>query len=117
MKVVLKKTIYDRLMERLNDAKRERREVDYIVVSERERADLMADRRTLFNMGRTGCSFMDSAEAADTPFKTWEFRLRPEQLRAKRGESGYRPEYIKVTTTETFCGYPLLTVPAEYLPD
>lgn len=59
MKVVLKVTVIDRLIEEFAKAARSNREVDYVVISERESFDMRHDRRyfdyvqsPMFGLGR-----------------------------------------------------------------
>lgn len=112
MKVVLKETVFDRIVERIRQARRDNRKVDYIVVSETEYRELRDDAR-LYSALSNCLKFAAPGEVQrDATFRTWEFRLRPQ-----RNHRPPLPPYIRVASFEEFMGYPLVAVPDDYMPD
>lgn len=114
MKVVAKRTVLDRIMEDINKLRREDREVDYVVVTDEERRELHMDHRCDRYLGNS-YRWCVSSMPMDATFKTWEFTrtVHPSQSSAQfRGR-----DHIRVTNHgETFCGFPLLVVPADFHP-
>lgn len=112
MKVVLKTTVLDRIIEDIEKAKRAGRLVDYVLVTPEESAqlryDLRADRFIESALLRYVAGPKSSVQDQST-FKCWDFAYQgtTPELHGRR---------VRVTSSDTICGYPLLVVPAEYHP-
>lgn len=113
MKVVLKETVFDRIMERIHQARRDNRKVDYIVVSETEYRELRQDDRHYYMMSNCLKFAAPGEVQRDAKFRTWEFRLRKEHWNDRR----FGAECVRVASSEEFMGYPLVAVPDDYMPD
>lgn len=112
MKVVLKETVFDRILERIAAVKRENRLVDHIVVSDREYRELRDDYRTDRHLRYPHTRWINEAPARDATFRVWDFPVRP----SHRGRPGTNP-HIRVASHDEFMGYPLVVVPEPYMPD
>lgn len=112
MKVVLKTTVLDRINEDIAKAKQAGRLVDYVLVTPEEfsqlRYDLRADRVIASTVFRYVAGPQEVVQDPTT-FKCWDFAYQgvTPQLHGRR---------IRVTSSDTIHGYPLLVVPAEYHP-
>ena len=109
MKVVLKITVLDRILEDLSKAARAHRTVDYVVVTPAEYAELGRDMRVYSHMeSPLGLSAI-GATPSNATFHTWEFAYQGHDphLHGRR---------LRVASHEKLGGYPLLVVPAEYHP-
>lgn len=110
MKVVLKTTVLDRILEDITKAERENRLVDYVLVTPDEYAKLRHDTRAERAIYSVFPDYPGSATS--DPFatiKTWDFEYQ--------GTNPARYQRrIRVVSNLTIYGYPLLEVPAEYHP-
>jgi hypothetical protein len=114
VKVVLKVTVYDRIYADIQKAQRERREVDYVVVSREEYAELRLDDRSYGALESPYSLFVanpaEAVKAMDAKYTVYEFR----RTAPRTSPSDY--EVIRSPSHETFMGKPLVVVPKEYMP-
>lgn len=113
MKVVLKVTVFDRILADLEKAARDNREVDYIAVTPEEHAELRRDRRSDYALESDFMRFgMDDIDPMKATFTTREFEFTgdPRKHRPIRGRR------LCVPSNANFMGKPLFVVPEEYMP-
>lgn len=110
MKVVLKTTVLDRIRDDIEKAERAGRLVDYVLVTPAEMADLQGEvgPRYVIENRFHGYLGVDTFDHSAT-FKTWDFSYQGTNPALYRS-------HIRVASSETIYGYPLLEVPAEYHP-
>lgn len=109
MKVVLKTTVLDRIIEDIDKARRAGRLVDYVLVTPEEYAQLRNDGRADRVVENNLYRFPPRDVSPCDTFKTWDFAYQGTHPNL-HGRS------IRVPGNETIYGYPLLVVPAEYHP-
>jgi hypothetical protein len=110
MKVVLKTAVLDRILADIEKAMRERRLVDYVLVTPAEYAQLRDDRRAGHAIESSfRCWISDEAVDPSATFTTWDLEYTGSQP-AKRHRR------IRVPSNETIYGHPLLVAPADYHP-
>jgi hypothetical protein len=105
MKVHLKETVLDRIIERVYQAKRDNRVVEYITVTPPEYAELRNDGRARVYV-QNDYSFMrpSDIDCGATTLDTLDFDVKP-----KAGDCmGQR---YRVASHEKFMGVPLFVVP------
>ena len=114
MKVVLKVTVYDRIYADILKAQRDRREVDYVVVSREEYDELRLDYRSYGALESPHLRFVanpaEATKAMDAKYTVYTF----ERMTPLSRDSDYR--VIRVPSHETFMGKPLVVVPKEFMP-
>lgn len=114
MKVVLKVTVFDRIMEDISKARRENRAVDYVVVSPDEYVELCGDGRAPRSFSYEPLYSFKSASAAflDATMECRDFRIpNPTREDSARNNLVYR-----TVSRETIFGVKLYVVPKEYHP-
>lgn len=108
MKVVLKETVYDRIVHKLEHARLQRREADYIVLTPSELDELLRDYRSSGSVQYQPCAYSAFPQSpADLAVSKRSF---PSQRR------GYGAPYYTTYATYTFRGIDLFAVPEEYHP-
>lgn len=107
MKVVLKVSVLDRIIEEFHKAARACREVDFVAVTRDEYAELRMDIR-VHSYIHSGLDFRIATQAMDAAVRTRDFQC----LDASRSWRGYG-DYIRCVSYEQI---PLFVVPAEYCP-
>lgn len=103
MKVHLKTAVFDRIYEKFIDAHRDRREVDFVTVTQDEYAELRHDRRSRDLLENPLAHTVPPQSAMDTVFQTRDFE-------DTRHGGSFRPKY-RVASAETFMGKPLFVLP------
>jgi 7-keto-8-aminopelargonate synthetase-like enzyme len=113
MKVVLKVTVIDRLIEEFAKAARNNREVDYVVISERESREMHQDWR-YFDYVQSPRFGLRNGEAVDAKatFRCLEFEYTgPKNMR------GTQYQYRRFGESfHTFMGVPIFVVHEDYMP-
>ena len=112
MKLFLKATIFDKITEAIDKAKRDNRKPDYIVMTSEEHNELVADyrARNLFNRE----TYTSSEKELSNTMKIREFSFQ-EKYRGVRGILSCSP-YLRVCSYESIYGAPIYVVPDEYFP-
>ena len=110
MKVVLKITVLDRILKDMDDARRQNRAVDYIIVSDSEYDELRSDCRTRFGTSSV-CMAMPRTPAAADEQVLCDIREFP--LVGRPPTSGCR---FRAYPRETLDGVKLYVVPEMYCP-
>lgn len=112
MKVVLKVTVLDRIIEEFNKAARLDREVDYVAITPAEHVELRSDMRIARYLSNPLSYWSVPPDAAkELTMQTRDFPL----LDTYRGMGGRSP-YIRCASYDQIMGKPLFVVPAEYCP-
>lgn len=110
MKVVPKITVIDRILEKLQELRRQDLEADYIAVTRAEYQAMCADLRLDRYSDRHRYAMFDPRTPVDAmTFQTREF--------ARKARTGHGVPYIRVASHAQFMGVPLFVVPDEYHPD
>lgn len=111
MKVVLKVTVIDRLLEEFAKAQRNNREVDYVVISERESHEMHSDRR-YYDYVQTPRFGLDREVDAKATFRCQEFEYTgPKNMR------GTQYQYRRFAEAfYTFMGKTIFVVHEDYMP-
>lgn len=108
MKVVPKVTVIDRILEDIRKLEQQNRKADYVVVTPEEADEMGKDARMWSYTSGPAYTVLASA-AMQEAYKVWDFLL------TGKGKLGDYPS-IRVISHATFCGIPLLVVPAQYHP-
>lgn len=111
MKVVLKVTVLDRIVEQFNKARAGRQEVDHVVISHDEYSELRGDRRCMDYISSPPIWCMPSDTSVSQELTIRDFEL---VNMAARGALA-RPRY-RAVSHETFMGAPLFVVHKDFCP-
>jgi hypothetical protein len=115
MKLILKTTVVDRILERIADARRRDREPDCIVITPEEQAELHHDRRIHTFVERESFYRVDPGEpiSATSVMVTRDFERTSGYSTYDRCYGG---RYLRCMTREKFMGIPVYVVPLEFHP-
>lgn len=112
MKVVLKVTVVDRLLEEFAKAQRNNREVDFVAVTPQEMAELKNDLRSNIYVQFPMFDYIGKDAAVKVTYQARDFEYTgPRDMRGTQYQwRRFRESF------DTFMGVPIFVVPEEYMP-
>lgn len=110
MKIVFKDSIFTILGQRIMDAKRANKRIDYILVTEEEYADMRGDRDFMHSMNyRINYGGAGDIGSMNTSFKVIE--LKDPDYRG----SPHHPQYMRFASHCVFQGVDIFVVPSRFM--